>query len=850
MQPCTFLFCALALPLALAQPNVHQNYTICNWARLRAGIVRDAIYLDGGLLWWQTAFVDGSTPVVSSDGNVAGDMYRLNLSKPFDTTSTNLSALLDTLPKAGGAGNNIAPNYVDGTMFTNDGELYLYGGLPRLTDSSTGQNDDAVLGYEAYQYGPDRSSWSPGFYQGSSGDNVTRYITNGAGASAPSENLGFYFSGMRAPDWGEIHYEDASANTTANTMIQVDMSTMREEDWTNLTLPEEIRPRANAQLVWLPVAERGLLVAIGGVTDPEEIYPAGLNDTQRSESEDISPSFMNSIPLYDVAAEKWYIQNTSGSDSPPQLTQFCSVVAVDEDASTFNIYIYGGYDGLDASDKPSDDVWVLSLPSFTWTKVYEGSDTHGRSGHQCLTPYPDKMFVIGGIHQNQASCLDGGFIQVFDLNKLEFQDTYQPDDWEQYKVPQKISTNNRRAVKRQIDWSSPELEKLFSTKYPRQVEHYYPYKTDGSLSNSSSEGGSGSSVNTTAIAVGVSIGVLIIVITLVVILLLRRRGMLRSGSTVSSRTKRSRIAGWIHGTTRSSSRGRGGDADSISSLNPEAAKYYSNASEQVSSESSSPPVITHNGSREKLPPQEMAAVERPAPPFELATPYNNQNHPKHLSTIDYAYRNTTGHSSSNSRSTSSEAGQLPTQTYQPPTAYDDVVKEARASVEHASSDRSSDSSSNPAWPLPKTRPNWSRGASAGSNNGDATTHLLAPVAPVIPAMPQQYRSLSHDSTPDRLRPVLPDHSVSNESSSGPSSQSRDESSVSSIVSPVLETDEEGWSQHTGLGRRNRVSAQRQSLMGAISPVTPEESRKNPWHAHEGSNQVMRDSGERREHLWE
>jgi hypothetical protein len=104
-----------------------ENYTICNWARLRSGVIRDSVYLDGGLLWWQTAFADGTPAVVSSDGNTAGDMLRLNFSSPFDTTKTNVSGLFERMSKAGGAGNNIAPNYVDGTMFTNNDELYLYG---------------------------------------------------------------------------------------------------------------------------------------------------------------------------------------------------------------------------------------------------------------------------------------------------------------------------------------------------------------------------------------------------------------------------------------------------------------------------------------------------------------------------------------------------------------------------------------------------------------------------------------------------------------------------------------------------------------------------------------------------
>lgn len=833
--------------LALAVPEVSQNYSICSWARLRAGIIRDTIYLDGGLLWWQTAFVDGATPVVSSDGGVSGDMYRLNLSQPFDLSTTNLSALLEPMAKAGGAGNNIAPNYVDGTMFTNDDELYMYGGLPRLTNATTSQSNDVVLGYEAFQYGPQRDSWSPGFYQGSLSQSVNRYITNGAGASAPSENLGFYFSGMHASDWGEIHYEDSSASTPANTMIQVDMATMREEKWTNLTLPDEITPRANAELIWIPVAERGVLVAIGGVTEPEEIFPTGLNDTQRSHSESISPSFMTSIPIYDIASQKWYVQNVSGSDAPPQLTQFCSVLAVEEDASTYNIYIYGGYNGLDASDGPSDDVWVLSLPSFVWTRVYEGTESHGRSGHHCIAPYPDKMVVIGGVHQNQAQCVEGGYLQVFDLNKLEFVNVYNPEQWEKYKQPSKIGTSNHRRTKRQLQWSSPELENLFSTKYPREIQQYYPYKSSNNNSEASSSE-SGSSTNTVAIAVGVSIGVLIMTITVALVLLLRRRGMLRSGSTESSRTKRSRISQWIMGTRYSPSHGKSFNDDSVSELSPEVAHQYSNASALSSSETSSTPIIAPQ--RPLRAPQEMAAVDRPHPPFELATPYNNQSHPRTSTAIDYAYNAKQGHSS---RSTSSEYGRLPTQTNQAPTPYDDIVREARASVDLADADRVSEASTS-AWPLPATRPTWLRSGSTSSNNAEATEHLLAPPAPTIPALPQQYRSLSYNNTPDRLRPVLQDTRISDISSSDPSTQSTQDSSISSMVSPVKDSQNDGWEEQTSSRRHpdsNPINTQKRRLMDAISPITPDDPGRSPWHQTGGLENQPRRSSEKegKENWW-
>ena len=56
-------------------------------------------------------------------------MFTLNLSYAFDTTAFNkTTSLLQTLSKTGGtAGNNIAPNYVDGALFANDGAFQLYG---------------------------------------------------------------------------------------------------------------------------------------------------------------------------------------------------------------------------------------------------------------------------------------------------------------------------------------------------------------------------------------------------------------------------------------------------------------------------------------------------------------------------------------------------------------------------------------------------------------------------------------------------------------------------------------------------------------------------------------------------
>jgi hypothetical protein len=53
------LVAALGLALtvlrgAIAQSFENQvNISMCNWKQLRANVIRDTVYLDGGYLWWQ-----------------------------------------------------------------------------------------------------------------------------------------------------------------------------------------------------------------------------------------------------------------------------------------------------------------------------------------------------------------------------------------------------------------------------------------------------------------------------------------------------------------------------------------------------------------------------------------------------------------------------------------------------------------------------------------------------------------------------------------------------------------------------------------------------------------------------
>jgi hypothetical protein len=199
---------------------------------------------------------------------------------PFNTTQ-NMSQVLTTISAApaGGAANNYHQLYYDGTMFANDGEYYTYGGLVSQTSAYSPPAANDVQGYEAYWYGPPRSSFTRGFIDNSLPDGITRYVAYGAGVNVPSENKGFYFSGLRSPSSGPIFYtstnDSINANTVSDTLISVDLSVQMSEKWANQSLPTEAPGRASAELAWVPVGKNGVLIAIGGV-----VYPVYANVTQ------------------------------------------------------------------------------------------------------------------------------------------------------------------------------------------------------------------------------------------------------------------------------------------------------------------------------------------------------------------------------------------------------------------------------------------------------------------------------------------------------------------------------------------------------------------------------------------
>jgi hypothetical protein len=274
---------------------------------------------------------------------------------------------------------------------------------------------------------------------------------------------------------------------------------------------------------------------------------------------------MTTVSVYDIASGTWYNQATSGQP-PGALTQGCTVVASAQDNSSHSIYWYGGFDGIDITKTFSDDVYVLSVPSFTWMKVYTGNSTHGRAGHKCVKPYPDQMFVIGGypsLPGDSPMCVEGGIVQVFNLSSATWMTSYDPSVWTNYSVPNMITAiiggngAGGATTTAPSTWTNSSLANVFGAAYDAtKITKWYPYASATPTSTRapvtpvpSSSGGSGLP-SWVAPVLGVVLGLVFLSAILVFVLLWRRRRIFnpRSESLAgTSDINRNRVLSWVRG---------------------------------------------------------------------------------------------------------------------------------------------------------------------------------------------------------------------------------------------------------------------------------------------------------------
>ncbi|KAK3071107.1 hypothetical protein LTR53_009241 [Teratosphaeriaceae sp. CCFEE 6253] len=204
-------------------------------------------------------------------------------------------------------------------------------------------------------------------------------------------------------------------------LIQYDML---KNSWKNVTFIDS-SPRAEGVMMYIPASDSGMLVYFGGVVQTSNGSYTGVP--------------MNQIYLYDVTSNKYYTQTTSGY-TPPMRRRFCGGVSWPDDHSSYNIYFYGGLPPYDEDGVGYGDVWILSIPSFTWIQWYplvingtrgstSPSEHHSLS---CNVLSRSQMSIIGGAFPNSSNT-DCDSLNTFAQHNLALsEENVAKSEWYQY----------------------------------------------------------------------------------------------------------------------------------------------------------------------------------------------------------------------------------------------------------------------------------------------------------------------------------------------------------------------------------------------------------------------------------
>ncbi|SPJ70371.1 uncharacterized protein FTOL_00099 [Fusarium torulosum] len=327
----------------------------------QTAVIDRKLYIDGGLINWK--------PLETNPKNYTNSWL---LWHDLDQNSK------DEMPQiyANLSKNASIPSVHGGALWADDVNyrLFLFGG-EFFAGSPTTSN---LMSYDIWY-----DQWDD---FGSPSADIKR-VSYGSAATVKERGEGYYYGGYLS----RASVTDWSGDRRATSdLIRYNMDS---NTWARLSGPDDIN-RAEGVMTFIPASDRGMLVYFGGFQDP------GHNGTMVSQP-------LDEIFLYDIISNKWHVQKANGT-IPENRGRFCAGAVWAEDRSSYNIYLNGGH-GLDGPG--FDDVYILSLPSFTWIKSYpldrNGTGDYPSHSLSCdIVNQGSQMLTIGGAFPQGGSTCD------------------------------------------------------------------------------------------------------------------------------------------------------------------------------------------------------------------------------------------------------------------------------------------------------------------------------------------------------------------------------------------------------------------------------------------------------------
>ncbi|KAL9594506.1 MAG: hypothetical protein Q9219_007000 [cf. Caloplaca sp. 3 TL-2023] len=375
-------------PVTNWQKRADSETDVCSRFSGQSALVNGTIYYYGGHATQEPG---------QSQNTWTNEFFTVDLSQSWDISTPSMKGL----PQPSGP-----PAVANGFLWNTYDSLFLYGGIVSDTPPQTPEQ------YSLWEYQIKSGQWvehqNPKTSKGNYSDDGNQPVLQageGAGISIPELGRGYFFAGhydhFTTPGWSiqtERLYLKSLLEFTfpgfANDGVEALAGGKKAGSdgvWRNVTEggiqdSAKFPNRADGSLVYVPgFADQGILLSIGGGTNV---------------------SF-----------------STSG-EYPKLRVNPCAVAASAPDGSSTNIYVYGGQNLVPYGQQIQyDDMWILTVPSFTWIKV----DTTGQSvpparvGATCNI-WDGQIVVVGGYTGPDLSC-DSGFY-VFSATELKWQNNF------------------------------------------------------------------------------------------------------------------------------------------------------------------------------------------------------------------------------------------------------------------------------------------------------------------------------------------------------------------------------------------------------------------------------------------
>lgn len=424
-------------------------------------VKNDVLHVYGGIQTFNVPKLD-----IKATNNTLGYnpfLLQVDLSSSWDWHNNISWRSIDVVdnPKTGA---HVRHAMVNGAMYAgpyNSTNIWTYGGTTfRGNQSFLNSNKTYANQYPLWSFDNDTNNWDQFDLR------QRQTPSRGLSAEAPDQGLAFYLNGQTDNGTEPNTWVGGDSTSLLEGMMVIDLVHQTAKNVSTPSLRTS-QPRSSGSMQYVPgVGDSGVLVALGG-----RMY--GGMRTLTSQEKGSLLTF-DTIDVYDIASYHsdamsngtWYQQRASGEIPPPRIDT-CTVVASAPDNSSHNIYIYGGWDPTGNQNKWYDDIYVLSLPSFTWIKMYEAESP--RYGHTCHL-VGRQLLTVGGhnIRRNQTNMCDWETqsIAVLDLPSMTWGSVFNAT-----KGAYELSTalvdklggtyQGGATIKQPVgEWSSPELETI------------------------------------------------------------------------------------------------------------------------------------------------------------------------------------------------------------------------------------------------------------------------------------------------------------------------------------------------------------------------------------------------------